>query len=140
MTDFVSAARTGDVPTGGTKAVVIDGAGVAIANIGGEYFAFADKCTCVPQFAGHVEVESGDGHQHLGEAARLSDGALDGDRIACPQHGTVYDIRTGKPVRGPGEIPLNTYEVRAEGSELMVAVMPDALRHFVNDPGNRARP
>ncbi len=94
----------------------------------------------MPQFAGHVDVESGDGHQHLGELAHLSDGTLDGDRVTCPQHSTVYSVRTGKPHGGPGEIPLNTYELRVEGSELMVAVMPDAMRHFVNDPGNRERP
>ncbi len=140
MTDFISAAKADDVTTGAMTAVEIDGGHVAIANVAGEYFAFADTCTCVPQFAGHIDVESGDGHQHLGEAVLLSDGVLERDRVTCPQHGTVYDVKTGKPLGGPGEIPLNTHEVRVEGSELMVAVMPDAMRHFVNDPGNRERP
>lgn len=140
MTDFISAAKAGDVAVGAMKAVVIDGADVAIANVGGDYFAFGDRCTCVPQFAGHIDVESGDGHQHLGERAHLSDGALDGDRVTCPHHSTVYSVKTGKPLGGPGEIPLNTYEMHVEGGELLVAAMPDALRHFVNDPGNRERP
>ena len=60
--------------------------------------------------------------------------------MTCLQNSTVYSVKTGKPLGGPGEIPLNTYEMHVEGGELLVAAMADALRHFVNDPGNRERP
>ncbi len=58
----------------------------------------------------------------------------------CPEHSTVYNVRTGKPLRGPGEIPLNTYEVQLDRGEIRVAVMADAERHFWHDPGNKERP
>ncbi len=68
------------------------------------------------------------------------DGTLEGDTVTCPEHSTVYNVRTGMPLRGPGETPLNTYEVQLDRGEIRVAVMADAEGHFWHDPGDKERP
>ena len=76
----------------------------------------------------------------MGDPGSLADGELDDERVTCPMHFTVFDVTTGRPIRGPGEIPVNTYEVRLHGGEIQIALMSDAERHFWNDPGNKQRP
>ena len=53
--------------------------------------------------------------------------------VACPLHSTVFDLRTGTPISGFGEIPLNTYEVQQQNGELRVSIMSDTERRFWND-------
>jgi len=46
--------------------------------------------------------------------ARLSNGSLDGSAIACPEHGSKFDVTTGKPL-AVADRPLTMYEVKVEG-------------------------
>jgi len=140
MSEFQSAGRAGDIGPGTMRPVELAGREVAVVNVDGAYFAFENKCTCITHFAGHVDDESSDGHRHVGDFGRLTEGALNGDRVTCPMHLTVFNVRDGRPLKGPGEIPVNTYEVRLEQGNLSVALMSDAERHFWNDPGNKERP
>ena len=52
----------------------------------------------------------------------LVEGELDGYEIECPRHGARFDIRTGRALRMPAFEPIETYEVRIEGDEILVAV------------------
>ncbi len=140
MTDFQTVAKNTEIASGSMKLVDLVGRDVVVANVDGAHFAFTNDCTCVAIFAGHIEKESGSGDHHIRGTARLVDGTLEGDTVTCPEHSTVYNVRTGKPLRGPGEIPLNTYEVQLDRGEIRVAVMADAERHFWHDPGNKERP
>ena len=140
MSEFQSAGKAGDIGQGTMTSVELAGREVAVVNVDGAYFAFENRCNCITHFAGHVEAESSDGHRHVGDSGRLTEGALDGERVTCPMHFSVFDVRNGRPLKGPGEIPLNTYEVRLDQGNLLVALMSDAERHFWNDPGNKERP
>jgi 3-phenylpropionate/trans-cinnamate dioxygenase ferredoxin subunit len=140
MTEFVSLATAAEVSPGTMRVFEHSGREIVIANLGGGYFAFSNKCTCVAHFAAHVEGATGDGHHHVGDFGHLIEGELTGDTVSCPLHTTVYDVKTGGPLKGPGEIPLSTFEVKLDGDRLSVAVMADSERHFWNDPGGAARP
>ena len=81
-----------DVPPEGCRRV---GRGkrpaIAVYNLGGSFFATADRCT----------------HG----SASLSDGEIIDGNIYCPLHAGGFDIRTGRPSDPPCEEPLRTFRV-----------------------------
>jgi nitrite reductase/ring-hydroxylating ferredoxin subunit len=89
--------------------VDVRGKSVLIANIEGKYFGMQGKCS------------------HAG--GNLWEGKLDEFVVRCPRHGSEFDVRTGKVLKGPW-VPfgkakdLPTYDVIVEGDELFI-VWPD---------------
>lgn len=83
--------RANDIGEGQVIVVDHEGERVAIANVGGELYAFGEECT------------------HRG--CSLSEGDLEGTRIICDCHGGTFDITTGRPVKGPPDEPLKTFKV-----------------------------
>ncbi len=78
---------------------------LALFNCDGTYYAVDDTCT-------HAE-------------ASLSEGFLQGCEIECPLHGGRFDVRTGKATWSPAFVPVATYAVRVEGSDVLVANEPN---------------
>ena len=74
---------------------------VALVNIDGAYHAFMDECP------------------HM--AYRLSNGTIEGGVITCPQHGSKFDLVTGKPL-AVSDDPLKMYEVKVEGDDVLVNI------------------
>lgn len=126
MSDYQVVGKTDQVSPSSMHVVDLDGRDVVVANQDGSYYAFSDRCTCVSHFAGHSGSEA-DSFGHL------SEGKLDGDTVVCPLHSTVFDLKTGSPVSGFGEIPLNIYEVQLQNDDLLVSTMSDSERRFWND-------
>ncbi len=54
----------------------------------------------------------------------LSDGELWGMDVECPQHGSRFNLATGKVTGLPAVVAAKTYPVTVEGSEVFVEV-PD---------------
>jgi len=100
MSRFFMAARVGDVSPGGMKRVDIGTRRILIANVGGQFFAVDDTCT------------------H--EDASLSSGALRGEWVKCPLHGSRFNVRTGEVVEEPASERLATYPVRIEADEVWI--------------------
>lgn len=77
---------------------------VAVARIGTEWFAIADRCT-------HQDVP-------------LSDGELSVDtcEIECPKHGSCFSLRTGEVDSLPATRPVPVFEVRLDGADVYVEV------------------
>ena len=75
---------------------------IAVANVGGTYYAFNDICT----------------HRRCS----LSDGELDGTTLTCICHGSRFDIGTGEVIRGPAQRAVEVYPVSVEGNDLRVDV------------------
>jgi nitrite reductase/ring-hydroxylating ferredoxin subunit len=98
--DFVKAAEASEIPDGRLKLVDVRGERVAIANVGGSFFAFTDECT------------------HDG--GPLSEGDLEGEIVTCPWHFSRFNVRTGEIVDSPAEEPVQVYAVRIEGDEIYV--------------------
>lgn len=68
------------IAPGETAAVSVNGFPLAVANVDGEFFAFQHLCP----------------HQGTALGGRP---LTDGCHIVCPQHSSMYDVRTGECIR-----------------------------------------
>jgi 3-phenylpropionate/trans-cinnamate dioxygenase ferredoxin component len=100
MSDWVTVAKVGEIAPGGFRGVDVDGASVAVFNLGGEFYAIEDVCT------------------HDG--GQLTGGTVDGDQIECPRHGARFCIRTGAALSAPAYEPTAKFPVRVENGEIQV--------------------
>ncbi len=100
MSAFFKAARVDEVPPGRMRRVDIGPRRVLLANVGGQFYAVDDTCT------------------H--EDASLSSGALRGEWVKCPLHGSRFNVRTGEVVEEPASEKLATYPVRIEAGEVWI--------------------
>jgi nitrite reductase/ring-hydroxylating ferredoxin subunit len=98
--EFVTVAKTCELPPGQMKWVAVDRERVVLANVEGVFYALRDVC----------------GHKN----APLSRGKLVGHLIECPLHFAQFDVRTGELVNGPVSTAIPTYEVRVEGNTVCV--------------------
>jgi 3-phenylpropionate/trans-cinnamate dioxygenase ferredoxin component len=100
---LVEVGRTTDIPEGEARRFVADRIEVAVANLGnGVFLAVDDVCS-------HAE-------------ASLSEGEIDveDETIECPRHGSVFDLRSGKPKALPATLPVLTFPVKVEGDVIMI--------------------
>jgi 3-phenylpropionate/trans-cinnamate dioxygenase ferredoxin subunit len=102
MGEFFKVAKASELPPGGKKLVEVDGIPVALFNVDGEFYAIEDVCT------------------HDG--GPLAEGELEGDQIECPRHGARFDVRTGRVLCMPAVEPVECYEVKIEGDDILVSV------------------
>ena len=79
--NFVKVAETEEILPGKMKKIMLEDKAVLIANVNGNYYAIAGRCT------------------HRG--GDLSKGSLDGNIVTCPLHGSKFDVTTGKAISGP---------------------------------------
>lgn len=100
MSAFVKAARVAELPAGTMKQVIVGPRRILLANVGGQFYAVDDTCT------------------H--EDASLSRGALRGEWVKCPLHGSRFNVRTGEAVEEPACDRLATYPVRIEADEVWI--------------------
>lgn len=56
------------------------------------------------------------------EMFSLSDGEIWGDDVECPQHGSRFNLRTGKPDVPPAVVPVATFPVSVEGDDVYIDV------------------
>jgi len=56
------------------------------------------------------------------EDASLSKGSLHGDCVKCPLHGSRFRLSDGEALDEPAEDAINTYEVKIEGDDILVAI------------------
>jgi nitrite reductase/ring-hydroxylating ferredoxin subunit len=101
--EFASTGITAaDIQPGGLVVADVRGTRIALANVGGAYYAFDDTCT----------------HQQCS----LGDGDLAGTTVTCMCHGAEFDVRTGEVVAPPAPSPVKVYRVRVEAGALQVEV------------------
>jgi nitrite reductase/ring-hydroxylating ferredoxin subunit len=93
-------AKVGDIPEGEIRAYEVGGEDVAIANVGGTFYAFNDVCT-------HAMCS-------------LAEGDLDETTVTCACHGSEFDVTTGNVLGGPAMEPVDSYDVTVEGDEIQV--------------------
>jgi len=100
---LVEIGKTTDVPEGEVRRFVANRIEIAVANLGdGVFLAVDDVCS-------HAE-------------ASLSEGEVDveDETIECPRHGSVFDLRTGRPRSLPATLPLVAFRVKVEGDTIMI--------------------
>ena len=57
------------------------------------------------------------------QAADLTRGQLDGDKVTCPRHGWQYDLNTGRCLNNDS-LPLRRHALRLEGDDILVSLSP----------------
>ena len=71
----------------------LDGYRVRVASVGGNLYAFEDRCT-------HDD-------------SPFDDAPIEDSEIICPRHGARFCMRTGEALSPPAYEPLRIFEVRA---------------------------
>jgi naphthalene 1,2-dioxygenase system ferredoxin subunit len=102
---FIPAGPAANVPDGDLIGVTVAGREIVLYNLGGEIFASEAFCT----------------HGH----AQLAGGYVEGDKVQCPMHGGMFDIRTGKVAGDPCTVDLKMFPVKIEGGAVLVALPSD---------------
>ena len=98
-------ARVGNVndfAPGLGKLVEAEGNQIALFNVDGTLYAINDVCS------------------HAG--GPLSEGALAGYIVTCPNHGSTFDVRTGQNIGPPARTPVASYKVVVQESDVFVEV------------------
>jgi 3-phenylpropionate/trans-cinnamate dioxygenase ferredoxin subunit len=97
---FQSVAKSSEIAEGTAKVYSIQGARVAICNLGGKFFAIDDICT----------------HDN----GPLGEGELVGGQIECPRHGARFDVKTGKALCLPAVKDVKPYPVEEKKGEVWI--------------------
>lgn len=104
MSQFHHVLNVDQLPAGKTRAVTLEGLSILVCNSGGEFFAVENRCT----------------HQ----GAELEGGRLRNNMIACPEHGVLFDVRSGCG-KGPlGRVPLRTFALQVVDGRIEVSLEP----------------
>jgi nitrite reductase/ring-hydroxylating ferredoxin subunit len=90
-----------DIPVGKVVSFEVDGESIAIANVEGALFAFADLCS------------------HRG--CSLAEGTLEGSTITCPCHFSQFKVTDGSVVNGPATRPQDTYGIEVVEGKVAVS-------------------
>ena len=102
MQEHIIVADVADIKPGQMLYADIDGLPIALANVDGTIYAFADSC------------------RH--EGGPLSSGVLRDDVVTCPWHGWAYSVRTGKALVPPVGLRIPTYPVVIDGDRIVVVL------------------
>ena len=99
---FVRVCGVEEIPEGKFKSFEINFTPIVVVHTGDGFFCLADECT------------------HDSEPIRT--GFLKRNELICSRHGARFDVRDGSVTRAPAIVPLDTYEVKIEGSDIFVKV------------------
>ena len=108
--------RVADFPEGTHRVVSVDGREIGVFNIGGEYFALANRCPheggplCQGRIGPLIQSD-GPGHYRLDR---------DKEFLRCPWHGWEFDIRTGQSWCDPAKVKTRRYAVSVEPGARLV--------------------
>jgi 3-phenylpropionate/trans-cinnamate dioxygenase ferredoxin component len=90
-----------ELPPGEMRIVEADGRKIGVFHCGdGEFRAIEDRCSHDdgPLAEGEFDVEA--------------------CTVECPRHGSLFDLRTGKPKTLPAYRPVDTFEVTVDDDEV----------------------
>jgi 3-phenylpropionate/trans-cinnamate dioxygenase ferredoxin subunit len=104
LPEIIDVCTVSDLPTGERKLVEWEGIEIGVFNCGGDYLAIEDRCS-------HDD-------------GPLAEGEFDADTctVECPRHGSLFDLRSGKPRTLPAYEPVETFPVRVEDDTVKLEV------------------
>jgi nitrite reductase/ring-hydroxylating ferredoxin subunit len=102
VAEFHGVLKLAEVPPGSMRTCTLGGRELVICHTREGLFVLDNICT----------------HAH----ARLCEGRLRGLRLVCPLHGASFDVRDGRVLGPPADVPLATYPVRIVAGTIEVAL------------------
>lgn len=103
-------ANTSEIEPGGRKLFEVAGRKIVVFNIGGEFFALANRC---PHKGGELYKGRISGFVSASEPG-VYNYTHQGEVIRCPWHGWEFHIRTGKSWCDPDTMNARPYDVTIE--------------------------
>ena len=99
--DTLTVCQLEELPEGEMRLVEVDGRKIGVFRCGnGDLYAIEDRCS-------HDD-------------GPLAEGEFDADActVECPRHGSLFDLRTGRPKTLPAFQPVEIFDARVEGGEV----------------------
>ena len=104
MPEIIDVCTVSELPTGERKLVEWEDLEIGVFNCRGEYFAIEDRCS-------HDDGPLAEGEFDAGTCT-----------VECPRHGSLFDLRTGRPKTLPAYQPVETFPVRVEEDTVKLEV------------------
>jgi 3-phenylpropionate/trans-cinnamate dioxygenase ferredoxin subunit len=104
MTETVTVCPLRDLAAGTMRLVEWEDLDILVANCDGTIHAMENRCS-------HDDGPLNEG--------TLDEGAC---TVECPRHGSVFDLRTGRPLCLPAYEPVDTFPVRVEDRQIRLEV------------------
>jgi 3-phenylpropionate/trans-cinnamate dioxygenase ferredoxin component len=105
-TDTITVCRLDELPEGAMRLVEAeDGRKIGVFHADdGELYAIEDRCS-------HDD-------------GPLAEGEFNADActVECPRHGSLFDLRSGRPKTLPAYVPVETFEARVEDGNVKLEV------------------
>ena len=104
MPEIIDVCTVSELPDGERKLVTWEDLEIGVFNCDGSYFAIEDRCS-------HDD-------------GPLAEGEFDAETctVECPRHGSLFDLRTGKPKTLPAYEPVDTFPVHVEDDTVKLEV------------------
>jgi 3-phenylpropionate/trans-cinnamate dioxygenase ferredoxin subunit len=104
MPEIIDVCTVSELPDGERKLVEWDDLEIGVFNCDGAYFAIEDRCS-------HDD-------------GPLAEGEFDAETctVECPRHGSLFDLRTGRPKTLPAYEPVDTFPVHVDNDTVKLEV------------------
>ena len=104
MPEIIDVCTVSELPDGERKLVTWEDLEIGVFNCEGSYFAIEDRCS-------HDD-------------GPLAEGEFDAETctVECPRHGSLFDLRTGKPKTLPAYEPVDTFPVHVDNDTVKLEV------------------
>jgi 3-phenylpropionate/trans-cinnamate dioxygenase ferredoxin subunit len=93
-----------ELPPGAMRVVEWEDLEIAVVNCAGTLFAIEDRCS-------HDDGPLAEGELHQESCA-----------LECPRHGSLFDLRSGKPLTLPAYEPIETFPVHVDDGIVRIDV------------------
>jgi len=104
LPEIIDVCTVSELPEGERKLVTWEDLEIGVFNCDGSYFAIEDRCS-------HDD-------------GPLAEGEFDAETctVECPRHGSLFDLRTGKPKTLPAYEPVDTFPVHVDNDTVKLEV------------------
>jgi 3-phenylpropionate/trans-cinnamate dioxygenase ferredoxin subunit len=102
--ELIEVCSVNDLPPGAKRLVEWEDFEIGVFNCGGTVYAIEDRCT-------HDD-------------GPLVEGEFDQEActVECPRHGSLFDLKTGKPKTLPAYVPVDTFPVIIDEEKIKLEV------------------
>jgi 3-phenylpropionate/trans-cinnamate dioxygenase ferredoxin component len=106
VAETITVCSVDELPDGTMRIVEgADGRKIGVFRCGdGDLYAIEDRCS-------HDDGPLAEGEFDAGSCT-----------VECPRHGSLFDLRTGRPKTLPAYQPVDTFEARVEGDQVKLEV------------------